>query len=68
MWLIAERLQLRQSPDNRAVRDDQERNPRGESDQVVYARPDRSKGAGHDPQFELLGHQRGQRCKLSWGW
>lgn len=49
MWLIAERLQLRQSPDNRAVRDDQERNPRGESDQVVYARPDRSKGAGHDP-------------------
>lgn len=49
LCLIAERLQLRQSPDNRAVRDDQERNPRGESDQVVYARPDRSKGAGHDP-------------------
>lgn len=65
--VIAERLQLRQGAHHRAVRNDQERHPRGEPNQAVYARPDRTQGAGHDPQPQLLGRQCGQRCKCGRG-
>lgn len=44
-----ERVQLRQGAHHCAVRDGEERHSRGEPDQVVYARTDRTQGAGHDP-------------------